>query len=164
MSPILYIERRQSYFVVVLQNSEVFVEGETGSSNETDVECDVDGTEECSIEAEDALDIKEEVSIEVEDAIDIKDETPEAIIFQTIKTEQEVMLCGVCVCVSWWQLQLLAHLLPQKENFEITPNWFLLCVMFCVPYSFKIWVAMLKGKDLLQLVAINGRIILKCIL
>jgi len=75
-----------------------FVEGETGSCNETDVECDVDGTEEFSIEIEEALHIKEEVSIKVEDAIDIKDETLELIAFPTIKTEQEVRLWGVCVC------------------------------------------------------------------
>jgi len=86
--------------VVVLQNCVGFVEGETGSCNETDVECDVGGIEEFSIEAEDALDIKEEVSIKVEDAIDIKDETPEAIVFAPIKTEQEVRLWGVCELVT----------------------------------------------------------------
>jgi len=74
-----------------------FVEHETGSCNETDVECDVDGTVEFGIEPEEALHIKEEVCIKVEDAVDIKDETSELITFPTIKTEQEVRLWGVCV-------------------------------------------------------------------
>ena len=83
--------------MVVLQNCIRFVEGETGSCNETDVECDVNGTDEFSIETEEALYIKEEVCIKFEDAIDIKDETPELIAYPTIKTEQEVRLWGVCV-------------------------------------------------------------------
>ena len=112
--------------VVVLQNCVGFVEGETGSCNETHVECDVGGTEEFSIKTEEALHIKEEIIIKVEDAIDIKDETSELITFPTIKTEQEVRLWGVCV------------------NCEITPNCFLLYVMFWVPYSFKMWIAILK--------------------
>jgi len=62
-----------------------FGEGGTGSCIETCVECDVDGTE--------------EVSIKVDEAIDIKNEIPEAIIFPPIKTEHEVRLCGVGVCV-----------------------------------------------------------------
>ena len=97
--------------MVVLQNCIGFVEGETGACNEAGVESDVGGTDESSIEAEEALHIKEEVSFKVEDAIDIKDETPEAISFPTIKTEQEVRLW---VCVRWWYLKLLGHLLPQK--------------------------------------------------
>ena len=83
--------------VVVLQNCMGFVEGGTGSWNETGVECDVDGTEEVSTKVEEALDVKEEVSIKVEDATDIKDEILEAISFPTIKTEQEVRLWCVCV-------------------------------------------------------------------
>ena len=50
------------------------------------VMCDVDGTE--------------DVSIEVEEAIVIKDEIPEAISFPPIKTEQEVRLWGVCEVVA----------------------------------------------------------------
>jgi len=79
MSPVLYSERRQSCCVVVLQNCFGFVEGETGSCSEADVESD-------------PLYIKEEVSIKVEDAIDIKDEIPETIAFPT---EQEVRVRGV---------------------------------------------------------------------
>ena len=82
--------------VVVLQNFVGFVEGETGSCNEAGVECDVGETEIFSTKVEEVLDIKEEVIIKVEEAIDIKDETPEAIIFRTIKTEQEVRVWGVC--------------------------------------------------------------------
>ena len=71
--------------VVVLQNCMGFVEGETGSCSEMCLMCDVDGTE--------------EVNIKFEEAVDIKDEIPEAITFPSIKTEQEVWLWGVCVCV-----------------------------------------------------------------
>jgi len=92
MCAVLYDERMQLCCVVVLQNCIGFVEGETGACNEAGVECDVVGTEEFSIEAEEALHIKEEFSIKVEDAIHIKDETPEATSFPTIKTEQEVRL------------------------------------------------------------------------
>ena len=86
--------------VVVLQNCMGFVEGETGSCNETGVECDVDGSEEVSTKAEEVLDIKEEVIIKVEESIDIKEEIPEAISFPLIKTEQEVRLWGVCEVVA----------------------------------------------------------------
>ena len=79
--------------VVVLQNCMGFVDGETGSCNETGVEYDDDDvTEEVSINVEEALDIKEEVSIKVEEAIDIKDEIPEPISFPPIKNEHEVRL------------------------------------------------------------------------
>ena len=100
--------------VVVLQNCMGFVEGETGSWTETGVECDVDGSEEVStkveetldikeevsIKVEETLDIKEEVSIKVEAAIDIKEEIPESMTLQTVKTEQEVRLWGVCEVVA----------------------------------------------------------------
>ena len=84
--------------MVVLQNCVGFEEGETASYNETGVECD-------------PLEIKEEVSIKVEETIDIKDEIPETVVFPTIKTGQEVRLE---VCVIWWQLVLLSHLLSQN--------------------------------------------------
>ena len=114
--------------VVVLQNCMGFVEGETGSNSEPCVTCDVDGTEEVSINFEDAIDVKEEVSFKVEEAIDIKeevsfkveeaidikeevsfkveeaidieDEIPEAISLSPIKTEHEVRLWGVCEVVA----------------------------------------------------------------
>ena len=86
--------------VVVLQNYMGFVEGGTGSWNETGVEWDVDGTEEVSTNVEEALDIKEEVIIKFEDAIDIKDKIPEAISYPPIKTEQKVRLWGVCEVVA----------------------------------------------------------------
>jgi hypothetical protein len=77
-----------------------FVEGETGSCTETCVTCDFEATNDVNIKVEEALDMKEEVSIKVEEAIDIKDEIPEAITFPSIKTEQEVRLCGVCEVVA----------------------------------------------------------------
>ena len=83
--------------VVVLQYCMGFVEGETSSNSEPYVTCDVDGTEEVSINFEGAIDIKEEeVSFEVEEAIEI----PEAISFPPIKTEHEVRLWGVCEVVA----------------------------------------------------------------
>jgi len=85
--------------VVVLQNCMGFGEGGTGSSSETHVECDVDGTEEVSIKFEEAIDIKDEVSIKVEETIDIKDEIPEAVIFPSTEHEVRLWGVGVCVCV-----------------------------------------------------------------
>jgi hypothetical protein len=84
-----------------------FVEGETGYCSETCIMCDVGGTGEVSIDIEDPLDIKEEVSIKVEETIDIKEETLEAIIFPPMKTDNEVRL-----------------------------NYFILCCIFWVPYTF----------------------------
>jgi len=45
--------------------------------------------------------------------------------------------------------------LSQKGNSEITVNYFLLC---------ELWNAILKRRDFLEVIALNGRIILKCIL
>ena len=64
--------------VVVLQNCICCGEYGTCSCFDTCVECDVDGTE--------------EVSIKAEEAIDMKDEIPEPIIFPPIKTKHEVRL------------------------------------------------------------------------
>ena len=100
--------------MAVLQNCRGFVEGETGSYDETFVKCDVDGTEEVSIKVEEAIDIKnevrikfeeaidikEEVGIKVEEAIHIKDEIPDAISVPPIETEHEVRLWGVCEVVA----------------------------------------------------------------
>ena len=69
--------------MAVLQNCMCFVEGGTSSCSETCVECDVGGTE--------------EVSINVEEAIVIKTEVPEAIRFPPIRPENEVRLWGVRV-------------------------------------------------------------------
>jgi hypothetical protein len=77
--------------VVVLQKCRGFVEGETDSSSETCVTCDVDGTEEFSIDVEEAIDIKEEVSIKFE-AVYIKDEIPETTC-PDIKIEHGVSFC-----------------------------------------------------------------------
>jgi hypothetical protein len=121
-----------------------FVEGETGYRSETCVMCDVDGTEEFSIEVEDPLDIKEEVSIKVEEAIDIKDGIPEVTTFQPINTEHEVRK----VCVRWWQLMILGHLFaPKKESLKLilTISHFVLYCLSNIPVD--IWVTILKGRD-----------------
>jgi len=68
-------------YVVVLQNGMEVVEGESGSYSETDVTCDVEGTE--------------EASIKIEDTTDTKDKFQESIIFPPLKTELEVRLWGL---------------------------------------------------------------------
>jgi hypothetical protein len=146
--------------MVLLQNCVGFVEVETGSCSEAGVKCDVAGTEEVSIKVEEALDIKEEVSIKVEDAVDIKDEMAEAIPFPPIKTEQEVRLWGVCEVVAAHAFR--PFIAPKRKlKLHLTVSAF---VLFWVPYIFKFWIATLKGRDFLEVIAINGRIILKCIL
>jgi len=110
MCAVLYDERRQTCFVVVLQNCIGFVEGGTGACNEAGVECDMDRTE---------------VSTEDEDAIDVMDETPEAISFPTIKNEQEVRLWGLCEVVA---AHAFRPFIAQKLNCEIMPvSCFVLC-------------------------------------
>jgi hypothetical protein len=63
------------------------------------------------------------------------------------------------VWVRGLEVMFSGHLLLQKGNCEIILNYILLCVMFWVPYSFKIWIAILKGGDFLKVIAINGSII-----
>jgi len=95
--------------VALLQDSVDDVEGETVSNSETGVTCDVEATV--------------EVCIKVEEARHISDEIPEAVTSPPIKTEQEVRLWGVCVCmcVRCWQLMLLGHLWPppKKETVKL---------------------------------------------
>jgi hypothetical protein len=52
---------------------------------------------------------------------------------------------------------VLGHLFHQKCNCEITLN----CVVFWLPYSFKIWITILKERDFLEVIAFNRSIILK---
>jgi len=85
--------------MVVLQNCMDVVEGETGNCSGAGVTCGGDGAVDVTIKVEDAIDIKAEVCIKVEETIDIKDESLEATSFQPIRTEQEVRLWCVCVCV-----------------------------------------------------------------
>jgi hypothetical protein len=99
---------------MVLQNCVDFVEGENDSCSETCV-------------------MFEEVTIKVEEAIGIKDEIPEPTSFITPKTEHEVRLCDVCEVVA---AHALSHLLPQQASYEITLNYFLLCVILWVHYAF----------------------------
>ena len=58
----------------------------------------------------------------------------------------------------------LGYLLSQKENCEITLNYFLLYDIFCVHKPFEIWIAVLKRRVILEVIVINWRIILKFIL
>jgi hypothetical protein len=75
--------------LVVLQKCLGFVESATDCRSETCVTCDVDGTEEFSIDVEEAINIKEEVSIKFE-AVYIKDEIPETTTCPPVMTEHEV--------------------------------------------------------------------------
>ena len=72
--------------VVVLQNGTDVLEGVSGSYSQTCVPGDDDGTEEVSIQAEQAIGIKEGI--------------PEPITSPPIETEQEVRLWGECQLVA----------------------------------------------------------------
>jgi hypothetical protein len=96
-----------------------FVEGETGCCIETCVSCDFDGSE--------------EVSITFEEAVNVKNEIPEAIIFPLIKTEHEVRLWGLCEVVA---ARAFGPFIAPERICEITLNYFVLCVVLWVPYTF----------------------------
>jgi len=59
---------------------------------------------------------------------------------------------------------LLGHLLMQlrKLKLHLTISCFVLCCGCHIP--FEIWIAILKRRDSLEVIAISGRIILKYIL
>ena len=83
--------------VVLLQNCMGLIKGEPDSGSEACVTALDDGSEEFSLEVEEA-DINDyETKIKVEELVDIKEENPEAIIFPPIKTEPEVSVWGLCV-------------------------------------------------------------------
>ena len=106
--------------VALLQDSVDDVEGETVSNSETGVTCDVEATV--------------EVCIKVEEARHISDEIPEAVTSPPIKTEQEVRLWGVCVCmcVRCWQLMLLGHLWPPPKKETVKLHLTISCfVLYC---------------------------------
>jgi len=90
----------------------------------------------------------EEVRIKVEESINIKKEIPEAITFPKIKSEHEVRLWCVCVCVSCCQLMLLCHLWPQKQTVKsrLTISCFVLCCGCRIP--FEIWIAISREDNL----------------
>jgi len=69
----------------------------------------------------------------------------------------------VCVCEVVAAYACKSFIAP-KGNCEVTLNCVLQCVFFWVPYSFKIWIEILKERDYLEVIAFNGRKILKCIL
>jgi len=118
----------------MLQNCVCCVEGETGSCIETCVTCDFGGTE--------------EVSIKVEDTIDIKDEIPEPLIFPPVMTDHQVR--PWVLCVRWWQLMLLGHLLPQKGNCKVPFNCILILFYCGCHIHFEIWIAVLKRRQFLE--------------
>ena len=136
---------------MVLQNCVCRVEGKPGPLFETCVMSDVDGIE--------------ELSIKVEEAIDTKDEIPEAIIFRPFKTDQEVRVWGLSVCLC--EL-VAAHafrlFIAPKRNCEITFSNFLFLLYCGSDIHFEIWIAILKRRDFLEVTAINGRIIFQCVL
>ena len=52
---------------------------------------------------------------------------------------------------------ILGHLLPQKENCEIAINCFLFLYYCGCHVHVDVWSAILKRRDLLEVIAINGR-------
>ena len=97
-----------------------------------------------------------------DEEIDIKNEMPEAISFPPIKTEQEVRLWGLCEVLATHDFRPFITPL-NKGNCEMTFIYSLLFVILCVHLSFEIWISILKRRDFLEVIAINGRLILKCI-
>jgi len=59
---------------------------------------------------------------------------------------------------------LLGHILPQQGNCEMTLNNSCSLLYCGCHMPLEIWIAIVKGRDFLEVIAINGRIILKCIL
>ncbi len=130
--------------LVMLQNCLDFVEGGTGSCSEACVTCDVDGTE--------------EFSIKVEETIDIKDEIPEATEFSPIQTEHEVRLQGVCEVVA---AHVFRPFIASEANVKLhlTVCCFMLYCELHIP--FEVCIVILKRRDILEVLAITGIIILK---
>ena len=101
---IMKLHRRVFKSVVLLQNCMGLMRDEPVSGSEACVTALDDGSEEFSLEVEEA-DIKgyeteikvEESDIKIEDAIDIKEENPEAKTFPPVNTEPEVSVWGLCV-------------------------------------------------------------------
>ena len=118
--------------MAVLQNCFDFVEDETGSCSETCVMCDVDGTE--------------EVSINVEEAIDIKNEMPEAIKFPPIKTENEVRILSVCEVVA---AHAFRPFVSAGEIVKLHFTIFCWVAYFVCHMPFEICTAILKRRDFL---------------
>jgi hypothetical protein len=111
------------------------------------VKCDVDGTEEISIKG---------------DAIDIKDEIPEAITLASVKTENTIRLQGLFEVVATHAFRPFITTRKEILKLHLSLSCF---VLYCVVHtSFEIWIAILKRRDFLEVIASNGRIILKFIL
>jgi hypothetical protein len=137
---------------MVLQDCGCCVEGETGCCSETCVTFDVDGTEDGSIDVEEAIDTKDEIPeaisfppIKIEETIDPSDEIPEAISFPPIKTEQEVRFWVVCEVVADHAFRpFIAS--KRKLKLHLGVSCFVSYCGYHVP--FEIWVAIMKRRDL----------------
>jgi len=66
--------------------------------------------------------------------------------------------------ITWKSLQIVGLNVSRKRNSEITLNYFLLCVILWCHIPCELWNAILKRRDFLEIIALNGRIILKHIL
>jgi len=117
-----------------------FVESETGSCSETCV-------------------MFEEVSIKVEEATDLKDDIPEPTEFIPIKTEYEVRLCGVCEVVAADAFRPFI-----ASTRKLCNDICYIVLYYGCHMPFELWIAIMKRRDSLEVTAIYGRIILKCIL
>ena len=117
--------------MAVLQNCFEFVEVGTGSCSETCVMCDVDGTE--------------EVSINVEEAIDIKNEMPDPIKSPPVKTENEVRLWVLCEVVS---ADVFRPLIASGKIVKLHLTIFCCVSYFVCHITFEICIAILKREFL----------------
>jgi hypothetical protein len=108
--------------VVLLQECMGLIKDEPDSGSEACVTTVDDGTEEFSIEVQEA-EMKVGVSdIKIEVAIDMKEENPGTITFPPIKGEPEVSVWGLCVMQLQFVLPrpftyLLTYLLHGAESF-----------------------------------------------
>ena len=129
---------------VVLQSCFDFVDGGTGSCSQASVTCDIDGTE--------------DFNIKVEEVIDIKDEMPEAIKCPPIQTEIEVRLWGVCKVMAAHAFRSFIAA-EAIVKLHLRMSFFMLYCGCHIPFA--ICIVILKRKVFLEVLAINGMIIMK---
>ena len=117
--------------VVLLQNCMGLIKGEPDSGSEACVTALDDGSEEFSLEVEEA-DINDyETKIKVEELVDIKEENPEAIIFPPIKTEPEVSVWGLCVRQQQFMLPR-PFTATKRELLKLHFNYLYVCTLHFV--------------------------------
>jgi len=134
--------------VVILQNSLGLVKDEPVYGSEACVTTLDNGSEEFSIEVEEAevkveevdtrvdeseikvedSDIKVEANIRIEDAIDIKEENPGVETFATIKTEPEVSVWGLCVMQQQFMIPR-PFTAPKRELMQLHFNHPYVCIL-----------------------------------